>query len=107
MCFFLIIIAFISHTLEPIVGPKFWEDTRELMHLPPNIRVPTGRPKRKKNNKNEVSTNLTKMKETGIKVHCTYYKAAGHNNRSCEVMVIFFPYFTHEVQMHNNFNYLS
>ncbi|WOH15663.1 hypothetical protein DCAR_0935206 [Daucus carota subsp. sativus] len=35
-----------GHTLEPIVGPEFWEDTPEPKPLAPAVKIPAGRPKK-------------------------------------------------------------
>ncbi|XP_074356643.1 uncharacterized protein LOC141696397 [Apium graveolens] len=72
-----------GNTLEPIVGPELWEETPEPKPLPPAVKIPTGRPKKKRNKKNDVPADTTKLNRTNTKVHCTYCKAAGHNQRSC------------------------
>lgn len=76
-----------NHTLEPCVGPEFWEDAPEPSPLPPNVRVQAGRPKKKRNNKNDVPTDPTKLRRQNTIVHCTYCKGAGHNWRSCSARV--------------------
>ncbi|XP_074375311.1 uncharacterized protein LOC141717097 [Apium graveolens] len=70
-------------TLDPIVGPDFWEDTPEPKPLPPNVKIPTGRPKKKRNTTNDVPKDPTKMSRKNTVVHCNYCKAQGHNWRSC------------------------
>lgn len=76
-----------GHTLEPIVGPEFWKDAEEPMPLPPNVKTPAGRPKKKRNNKNDIPTDPTRFKRQNTTVHCTYCKAPGHNWRSCDSRV--------------------
>lgn len=83
----LTILQLYSHTLEPIVGPEFWEETPEPKPLPPAVKIPTGRPKKKRNKRNDVPKDPTKLKRQNTKVHCTYCKAAGHNQRSCPARV--------------------
>ncbi|KAL8156482.1 hypothetical protein AgCh_001542 [Apium graveolens] len=70
-------------TLDPIVGPDFWEDIPEPKPLPPNAKIPTGRPKKKRNTTNDVPKDPTQMSRKNTVVHCTYCKAQGHNWRSC------------------------
>ncbi|XP_074368731.1 uncharacterized protein LOC141708819 [Apium graveolens] len=72
-----------SYTLEPIAGPEFWEEAPEPTPLPPTIRPQIGRPKKKRNTKNDIPANTTKLSRTGMKMNCKYCKAESHNTRTC------------------------
>lgn len=72
-----------SYTLEPVVGPEFWEDTPEPLPLPPNVKVPTGRPKKKRVKRNDIPVDATRMKRGGTKVICSHCTATDHNVRTC------------------------
>ncbi|KAL8108188.1 hypothetical protein AgCh_024582 [Apium graveolens] len=72
-----------SYTLEPIVGPEFWEDTPEPLPLPPLIKVQTGRPKKKRNKKNDIPKDATKLPKFGAKLGCSYCKDTTHNHKKC------------------------
>ncbi|KAL8094044.1 hypothetical protein AgCh_035798 [Apium graveolens] len=74
---------FYSYTIEPIVGPEFWEEAPEPMPLPPIIRPQIGRPKNRKNTKNDIPTNATKLPRTEMKMNYKYCKAESNNTRTC------------------------
>ena len=89
--------------MEPIVGPEFWEDSNEPFPLPPKVKPQAGRPKKRRNTKNDVPRDPTKLKRQHTKVHCTYCKACGHNWRTCAARV-----FLIHVLLHiNSINFLS
>ncbi|XP_063938645.1 uncharacterized protein LOC135148249 isoform X2 [Daucus carota subsp. sativus] len=73
-----------SYTLEPMVGPEFWDDAPEPMPLPPNVKVPTGRPKKRRSRKNDIPTDPTKLRRGGGTVRCSHCKATSHNARTCQ-----------------------
>ncbi|KAL8132539.1 hypothetical protein AgCh_008140 [Apium graveolens] len=66
-----------SYTLEPIVGPEFWEDTPEPLPLPPLIKVQTGRPKKKRIKKNDIPKDATKLPKFGAKLEITEKEGGG------------------------------
>ncbi|XP_074337149.1 uncharacterized protein LOC141674321 [Apium graveolens] len=70
-------------TLDPIVGPEFWKTSAEPKPLPPNVKTPAGRPKKKRVTKNDISPDATKLSKAGTVVNCHYCKARGHNARTC------------------------
>ncbi|KAL8100564.1 hypothetical protein AgCh_032713 [Apium graveolens] len=88
-----------NYTLEPIVGLEFWEDTPEPLPLPPLIKVQNSRPKKKRNKKNDIPKDATKLPTFGAKlakaveenkapnigrtkVKCTTYGGMGHSKRT-------------------------
>lgn len=70
-------------TLEPIVGPEYWKKANEPRPRPPNVKTPTGRPKKKRSTMNDIPKDPTKISKVGTIVNCTYCKAQGHNARTC------------------------
>lgn len=73
-----------SYTLEPIVGPEFWDDVSEPMPLPPSVKVPTGTPKKKRCKRNDIPQDPTKLKRGGGPIRCGHCKATTHNARACQ-----------------------
>ncbi|XP_074350005.1 uncharacterized protein LOC141689564 [Apium graveolens] len=57
------------------------------MPLPPTIRPHIGRPKKKRNTKNDIPANATKLPRTGMKMNCKYCKTESHNTRTCPAKV--------------------
>lgn len=80
-----------SHILDPIVGPEFWNETPEPAPLPPNVKTPTGRPKKKRFAANDIPRDPTKLPRS-LGAHCGYCKERGHNERTCETKVPNFHY---------------
>lgn len=76
-----------------MVGPEFWEDTPEPLPLPPNVKVPTGRPKKKRVKRNDIPVDATRMKRGGTKVRCSHCTATDHNVRTCAKKVVFLEIF--------------
>ncbi|XP_074365213.1 uncharacterized protein LOC141706321 [Apium graveolens] len=72
-----------SCLLEPIVSPEFWEQASKPRPLPPAVKTPAGRPKKKRNTRNDIPEDATKLSKSGTIVNCTYCKARGHNTRTC------------------------
>ncbi|XP_074343263.1 uncharacterized protein LOC141682465 [Apium graveolens] len=70
-------------TLDPIVGPEFWQTSAEPKPLPPNVKTHAGRPKKKRVTKNDIPPDATKLSKAGTIVNCHYCKARGHNARTC------------------------
>ncbi|XP_074356092.1 uncharacterized protein LOC141695770 [Apium graveolens] len=62
-------------TLDPIVGPNFWEDTPEPKPLPPN----------KNNDKKKAEAEAKEFTEGKTKVKCKNCGKEGHNSRTCKV----------------------
>lgn len=60
------------------------------MPLPPTIRPQIGRPK-KKEQKNDIPPNATKLPRVGTKVNCKYGKASSRNSRTCKANVFLIP----------------
>ena len=77
-------------TLEPIVGPEFWQPTDEPRPLPPLMRIAAGRPKKKRSTRNDIPQDPTKLSKVGTIMNCTYCKAQGHNARTCAAKVMIF-----------------
>ncbi|KAL8104723.1 hypothetical protein AgCh_028794 [Apium graveolens] len=59
------------------------EDTAEPLHLPPLTKVQTGRPKKKRNKKNDIPKDATKLPKFGDKLGCSFCKDITHNHRTC------------------------
>lgn len=80
-----------SYTLEPIVGPEFWEQTAYPKPLPLAVKIPTGRPKKKRAKHNDIpqTADGTKLTRVNTMVTCTYCKGTKHNARTCAKKVIF------------------
>lgn len=81
-----------GHTLEPIVGPEFWEDTPEPLPLPPTLRVQARRPKKRRNRTNDIPKDAIKLPRVGLKMNCKYCKASNHNSRTCPAKVHLISY---------------
>lgn len=69
------------------MGPEFWEQASEPRPLPPNVKTPAGRPKKKRTTRNDIPQDPTKLSKVGTIVNCTYCKARGHNTRICTTKV--------------------
>lgn len=86
-CFNTLFWQLYNHTLEPIVGPEFWEQTDYPRPLPPLIKPQTGRPKKKRVRQNDIPTNEADPTRLNARVNtmvnCTYCKGSGHNCRTC------------------------
>lgn len=91
--------------MDPIVGPEFWQRSNEPRPRPPNVKTPTGRPKKKRATQNDIPRDPTKMSRVGTIVKCTYCKAQGHNARTCSSKVITFL-FNYVVCKHQKNNIL-
>ena len=64
-----------KHIIEPICGETEWTPTEFPRPLPPAIKVPTGRPKKKRNKSTDVpQTNATKLTRKNTFMTCTYCK---------------------------------
>ena len=82
------------HIIEPICGETKWTPTEFPRPLPPAIKVPTGRPKKKRNKSTDVpQTNATKLTRKNTFMTCTYCKEANHNTRTCPAKVREIYYF--------------
>ena len=46
-------LACYSHIIDPICGEEGWTTTTYPQPLPPDVKVPTGRPKKKRNTKTD------------------------------------------------------
>lgn len=73
--------------MEPINGKEEWEKTTYTQPLPPNVKPSTGRPKVKRNRKNDIlappPADATKLKRRKTTVQCSKCKVWGHNRRTC------------------------
>lgn len=69
------------------MGPEFWQTSAEPKPLPPNVKTPAGRPKKKRVTKNDIPPDATKLSKVGTVVNCHYCKARGHNARTCVAKV--------------------
>lgn len=69
------------------MGPDFWQTASEPRPLPPNAKTPAGRPKKKRNTRNDIPRDNTKLTKVGTIVNCNYCKARGHNARTCQAKV--------------------
>ena len=76
-----------NHILEPISGEQFWEHTEQEAPLPPIKKVAPGRPKKKREKKNDVvqprENNPHMMKRTGTTLRCSNCGEWEHNVRTC------------------------
>ena len=86
-----------EHIVEPINSQQYWEKTPFPPPLPPLIKVQPGRPKKKRNRRNDIPPELPnddqKLKKVGGKMHCNYCKLEGHNARTCPAKVCFLNIF--------------
>lgn len=84
-------IGLYSNLLEPVNGEEFWEATNQQSILPPVIKVAPGRPKKKRDRKNDVvetrENDPTMLKRKGTTLSCAWCKEYGHNVRSCKTKV--------------------
>lgn len=81
-----------SHFIEPVNGEPFWEETTSIARpLPPVRKIQPGRPKKKRDSKNdEVQTrkgDTTMLKRQGTSLQCSYCSEWGHNTRTCKTKV--------------------
>lgn len=82
-------LATYDHTLEPINSEHYWEKTNLPGPLPPVIKVQPGRPKKKRDSRNDAPADPTKLRRQNTNVFCRYCKEKGHNSRTCPAKVDF------------------
>ncbi|WOG95208.1 hypothetical protein DCAR_0414514 [Daucus carota subsp. sativus] len=76
-----------SHTIEPINSEQFWEETGAAPILPPIVKIAPGRPKKKRDCRNDVKAdnpNATKLVRRKTTLKCTNSGEEKHNARSCK-----------------------
>lgn len=80
-----------SHILEPISGEEFWEEPQVTPILPPTVKVAPGRPKKKRDKKNDGvqprDADPTRLKRVSTKGKCKGCGQEGHNIRTCKSKV--------------------
>ncbi|XP_074374671.1 uncharacterized protein LOC141715086 [Apium graveolens] len=74
-----------THTIKPINSEQYWEKSGMSAILPPIVKIAPGRPKKKKNTKNDPRPDpgATKFARRNTTVNCTHCGEAKHNARSC------------------------
>ncbi|XP_074354730.1 uncharacterized protein LOC141693500 [Apium graveolens] len=74
-----------SHFVEPINGKEQWERTAYTKPLPPIVKPSTGRPKVRRNKKNDIpiAPDATSLKRRRTSVQCGNCNVWGHNRRTC------------------------
>lgn len=88
--------------VEPICGEEEWEETSFPKPLPPQVKPQIGRPKKKRNKRNDVvGTDPTRLKRQNTKVKCSYCTEYSHNARTCpaRVRMHYIPYLIVFVKM--------
>ena len=77
--------------MEPINGKEEWEKTAYSRPLPPLVKPTTGRPKTRRNKKNDIGPppDATYLKIKRTSLQCGACKAWGHNKRTCPGKVSF------------------
>lgn len=81
-------LATYDHTLEPINSEQYWEQTGLAGPLPPLIKVQPGKQK-KRDMKNDVPIDPTKLRRQNTTIFYSYCSAKGHNARTCPAKVYF------------------
>ncbi|KAE8684549.1 hypothetical protein F3Y22_tig00111127pilonHSYRG00005 [Hibiscus syriacus] len=78
-----------SHFIQPMRGPNQWlTDTTCEPVIPPTIRRPPGRPKKKMRNEvNEPTNSHAIMSKKGLMMYCSKCGQPGHNQRTCKGIV--------------------
>ncbi|XP_074342048.1 uncharacterized protein LOC141679444 [Apium graveolens] len=76
-----------TYTVMPINSEQYWGKTPFPTPLPPEIKVQPGRPKKKRNKRNDMSVtvkgNVCKLKRINTKGRCSHCDEEKHNARSC------------------------
>ncbi|KAK1399211.1 hypothetical protein POM88_009074 [Heracleum sosnowskyi] len=75
-----------AHIVEPINGREAWAKTAYTQPMPPNVKPSTGRPKMKRNKKNDTPAppGATSLKRVKTSLKCGNCDAWGHNRRTCK-----------------------
>ena len=74
-----------SYFLQPLNGQNMWPKTNFVPPLPPVVRRPPGRPKRKRR-RDEDETQIPhqgRLRRTGTMIRCEKCNLIGHNSRIC------------------------
>lgn len=80
-------LATYKQIVDPISGEAEWSQTPYPKPLPPQIKVPTGRPKKKRNKASDIPQDATKLKRQNTFVNCSYCTESNHNRRTCPARV--------------------
>lgn len=85
-----------QYIVELICGEEEWEETSYPKPLPPEVKVQTGRPKKKRSKVNDVvNVDPTRLKRQNTKVKCSYCTEYSHNMRTCPARVSLYLSYSH------------